>query len=205
MDLDKEASFKKMMSRTLYKAALLYPSYGGIDNLILGALGLAGGTTKAIVVPMNNKASARELIEIARLRRVTNMSNPVAQLCLILGKIFLTPLGLYGKGLKAKNTLSIRSWHPNSGVVAHPYETGSSVRKKARVRHMANKTLKKVVHKCSLRAIRSKGDLKAYFERKVKEGKNKMLLLNAIRNKILHRIFACIRDQRMYVPIRIAS
>jgi transposase len=92
-----------------------------------------------------------------------------------------------------------------SGVVPHPHQSGTSVKKKARVDHMANKTLKKVLHMCALSAIRCKGDFKTYFERKVKEGKNKMLILNAIRNKILHRIFACIRDQRIYVPIRVKS
>ncbi|MEQ9442188.1 MAG: IS110 family transposase, partial [Cyclobacteriaceae bacterium] len=30
------------------------------------------------------------------------------------------------------------------------------------------------------------------------QGKNKMLVLNAIRNKIIHRVFACIRDNRKY-------
>lgn len=88
-----------------------------------------------------------------------------------------------------------------SGVVPHPHQSGSSVRKRARVSHMANKTLKKVLHMCALSAIRCKGDLKTYFERKVKEGKNKMSILNAIRNKILHRIFACVREQRMYLPV----
>jgi hypothetical protein len=30
--------------------------------------------------------------------------------------------------------------------------------------------------------------------RKVNQGKNKMLVLNAIRNKLIHRIFAVVRD-----------
>ena len=59
---------------------------------------------------------------------------------------------------------------------------------------MANKTLKTALHMCSLNVIRFKGEMRAYFDRKVKEGKNKMSILNAIRNKILQRIFACDRD-----------
>jgi transposase len=64
---------------------------------------------------------------------------------------------------------------------------------------MANKTLKRALHMCALSAIRCAGELKSYFDRKVKEGKNKMSILNAIRNKILQRIYACVRDQKMYV------
>jgi hypothetical protein len=41
--------------------------------------------------------------------------------------------------------------------------------------------------------------IKAYYERKVLEGKNKMSVINAIRNKLLLRLFAMIRDQRPYV------
>ncbi len=92
-----------------------------------------------------------------------------------------------------------------SGIVPHPHQSGTSVRKKSRVDHMANKILKKALHMCALSAIRCKGDFKTYFERKVKEGKNKMLVLNAIRNKILDRIFACVREQRMYVPLRLVA
>ena len=64
---------------------------------------------------------------------------------------------------------------------------------------MANKKLKCNLHMASLRAVKLDGDLKAYYERKVLEGKNKMSVINAIRNKLLLRIFAVIRDQRPYV------
>lgn len=40
--------------------------------------------------------------------------------------------------------------------------------------------------------------MKRYFERKLLEGKNKMSIINAIRNKLIHRVFAVIRDNRLY-------
>jgi hypothetical protein len=40
--------------------------------------------------------------------------------------------------------------------------------------------------------------MKQYMERKFAEGKNKMLILNAIRNKILQRVFACVKAKRLY-------
>jgi hypothetical protein len=42
------------------------------------------------------------------------------------------------------------------------------------------------------------GELKKYFDRKVAEGKNKMLVLNAIRGKLVLRMFAVISENRMY-------
>ncbi|MFH6981837.1 IS110 family transposase, partial [Marinoscillum luteum] len=32
----------------------------------------------------------------------------------------------------------------------------------------------------------------------VDEGKNKMAVINAVRNKIIHRVFACVRKNQKY-------
>ena len=84
------------------------------------------------------------------------------------------------------------------GVVPFEYSSGKSVRAKPKVHYMANKTLKKQLHMCALSSISAKGELKDYFERKVAEGKNKMLVINNIRNKLIHRICACVRDNKIY-------
>lgn len=47
-------------------------------------------------------------------------------------------------------------------------------------------------------AIRKKGELQDYYQRKVGEGKNKMLVLNAVRNKIIHRIYAAVERGEKY-------
>ena len=51
----------------------------------------------------------------------------------------------------------------------------------------------------ALSAIRYSQDLKAYYERKVlEEKKNKMSVINAVRNKLVLRIFACVNQNREY-------
>jgi transposase len=45
-------------------------------------------------------------------------------------------------------------------------------------------------------AIRLENDLRQYYQRRVEEGK--MSAPNAIRNKIVHRIFAVIKNQTPY-------
>ncbi|WP_375605773.1 transposase [Flavobacterium davisii] len=84
------------------------------------------------------------------------------------------------------------------GVVPFEYSSGKSVRAKPKVHYMANKTLKKQLHMCALSSITAKGELKDYFERKVAEGKNKMLVINNIRNKLIHRVCACVRNNKLY-------
>ncbi|MEE9337830.1 MAG: IS110 family transposase [Methylococcaceae bacterium] len=84
------------------------------------------------------------------------------------------------------------------GVVPFEHSSGSSIRKKTRVNHMANKTLKKQLHMCALAAMVYDPDLKAYYNRKVEEGKSKMLVINNIRNKLILRVCAVIRKQEPY-------
>jgi len=66
---------------------------------------------------------------------------------------------------------------------------------------MANKKMKRYLHMASLTGIKLDEGLKAYYERKVIEGKNKMSVLNAIRNKLLARIFAVVNRGSVYQKI----
>jgi transposase len=90
-----------------------------------------------------------------------------------------------------------------AGVAPFEHSSGSSVRGKTRVSRMANKTIKSLLHMAALSCIARKGELRDYFERKVKEGKNKMSVINAIRNKLVLRIFACVKQNRKYENIYI--
>ncbi len=85
-----------------------------------------------------------------------------------------------------------------SGVVPFDYSSGTSIRKRSRVSQKANKTVKTLLHLSALNAVKSKGDMQDYYHRKIEEGKNKMSILNAVRNKLVHRMFACIRQDRLF-------
>ena len=83
------------------------------------------------------------------------------------------------------------------GVV--PFENSSGKFKgRARVSKMANKTLKTALHMCALSAMKVEGEMRDYYLRKVTEGKNKMSVINALRNKIIQRIFACVKNKTLY-------
>lgn len=88
-----------------------------------------------------------------------------------------------------------------SGVVPFEHSSGSSIRGKTRVSHMANKNIKTLLHLAALSSIQMQGDLQEYYVRKVAEGKNKMSVLNAIRNKLVLRVFACVNQNREYEKI----
>ena len=84
------------------------------------------------------------------------------------------------------------------GVVPFEYTSGSSVKGKPKVHNMANKKMKKLLHTAALCAVTHYPEFKQYYERKIKEGKPKMLILNNVRNKIVLRIAAVIKNNQPY-------
>jgi transposase len=85
------------------------------------------------------------------------------------------------------------------GVAPFDHQSGISIKGKHRVHKMANKELKRLLHLCALSVIRHKQEFKSYYERKKQEGKHPMCILNAIRNKIVLRVFAVVKNDRPYV------
>jgi len=85
------------------------------------------------------------------------------------------------------------------GVAPFPNQSGTSIRGKTRVSHMANKKLKTNLHMASLTAVKFDPELKTYYERKVAEGKHKMSVLNAVKCKLLARVVSVVNNQKEYV------
>jgi transposase len=84
------------------------------------------------------------------------------------------------------------------GIAPFEHTSGTSIRGKSRVSPYANKKLKKLLHLVALSTIKTDKELTAYYVRKVDEGKNKMIVINAIRNKILHRLCAVVQRGTPY-------
>lgn len=85
-----------------------------------------------------------------------------------------------------------------AGVVPFEHLSGTSIKGKPRLSQFANKNMKQLLHLSALSATVMKGELNEYYQRKVAQGKNKMLVLNNIRNKLVLRIFACVNQNRKY-------
>ncbi len=85
------------------------------------------------------------------------------------------------------------------GTAPFPYQSGSSIRGKTKVSHLASKNLKRLFNMCALSAIKHDKEIKAYYQRKIEQGKHKMSVINAVRNKIIARIFAVVNRKKTYV------
>ena len=84
------------------------------------------------------------------------------------------------------------------GVAPFEHSSGSSVRGKTRTSPKANTWLKTLLHMSAVVAVRNDAGLATYYKRKVDEGKPKLLVLNAVRAKLIHRVFAVLRKGEPY-------
>jgi transposase len=88
-----------------------------------------------------------------------------------------------------------------AGVAPFEYSSGTSIRGKTKVNHLANKKLKSLLNMAALAAKKYDKQMKEYYERKTNEGKNGMSVMNALRCKIISRVFATIKRGTPFVDI----
>lgn len=88
-----------------------------------------------------------------------------------------------------------------AGVAPFPYTSGTSIRGKTKISHLANKKLKSLLSSCAVSAIRNDPEMKVYFKRRTESGKHKMNTINAVRNKLLARVFAVVKRRTPYLSL----
>jgi transposase len=86
-----------------------------------------------------------------------------------------------------------------SGVAPFEYKSGTSIKGKNKVSHLANKKIKALLTNAALSSIRHDPEMKSYYNNRVKKGKNSMSTINVVRNKILSRVFAVAKRGTAYV------
>jgi transposase len=102
-------------------------------------------------------------------------------------------------------TAAFTSFSPNqakafakyAGVVPIECSSGKH-RRRPRVPKRANKKIKELLTMCAVSLLKTKGELAQYYHRKIAQGKHHRQVINAMRNKLILRIFAVVRNQTMY-------
>jgi transposase len=85
------------------------------------------------------------------------------------------------------------------GTAPFEHSSGSSIRGRTRVSPLADKEMKTLLDLSAKNALRYDPEIKAFYERRVAEGKSKMSTINVIRNKMIYRMFAVIKRQTPFV------
>lgn len=94
-----------------------------------------------------------------------------------------------------------RSFNCYAGLAPFAYTSGSSIKGKTRTSNLRNKTLKTLLFNGANSAVLCDHSLKTYYNRKMKDGKNRMVVINAVACKMVYRIFAVLKRDEPYVNL----
>jgi transposase len=94
---------------------------------------------------------------------------------------------------------SWRKYASYCGIAPFPNSSGTSIRGRTKVSHLANKKLKSLFDLCAKSAIQNNPEMKIFYHQRLEKGKNKMSTINIIRCKLMARVFAVINRQTPYV------
>jgi transposase len=107
--------------------------------------------------------------------------------------------------IKTKSFTAFSNWRKlacYSGIAPFEYSSGSSVRAKTKVHNMADKKMKSMLNMCALNSKKFDQEISEYYTRKTAEGKNPMSVMNAVRCKVLSRVFATVIRGTPYVNVK---
>lgn len=85
------------------------------------------------------------------------------------------------------------------GSAPFEHSSGTSIKKKTRISHLADKTMKTLLTQAAKTAIQYDKELKAFYERRIAMGKSKKSTINIVRNKIIYRMFAVVKRQTPFI------
>lgn len=94
-----------------------------------------------------------------------------------------------------------RQFSAYCGLAPYENSSGTSIRNRARTHAISDREMKTLLSLSALSAIRCDVELRTYYQKRVEEGKEKMVVLNIIRNKIVSRVFATVKRGTPFVPL----
>ena len=116
-----------------------------------------------------------------------------------VGLIIASALLVYTAGFTAFE--DSRKFATYIGLSPFGKTSGTSINVPAKVSHLAHKKLKGMISCGASSAMLYDKELRAYYERRIADGKNKYSVQNAVRNKFVHRIFAVVKRGTPYVEL----
>lgn len=104
-----------------------------------------------------------------------------------------------------KRFQNARKFNCYAGLAPFTHQSGTTLKGKSRLSHLANKELKTLLNLAAWSAIRHNTELQIYYKRRLTEGMKKMSCMNIIRSKIVSRIFAVAKRETPFVNLVMAA
>lgn len=148
----------------------------------------------------------KDILELEERIKEVITSNPALLknyelICSIKGVGLIVATYMLTSTNNFKKFENARKFNCYAGIAPFKYESGTSIKGRSRVSHLANKDAKALLNLAASSAIRYNKEMKEYYQKRVNEGKRKMSCLNIIRAKLVARMFAIVKRQSPYVEL----
>lgn len=137
--------------------------------------------------------------EDASLKKNYNLATSVVGIGLVNAIIFMVHSNNF------QSFTNGRKYACYGGVAPFEYSSGTSIKGKTKVSHLANKAIKVNLTQAAKSAVQNDPELMKYYKRKEKEGKEHGVIMNAVKFKLIIRVFAVVNRGTPYVKMRQAG
>ena len=94
-----------------------------------------------------------------------------------------------------------RAFNCYAGLAPFSFSSGSSIQGKTKTSKLRNRNMKALLFNGANTAVMYDLELKSYYNRKIKEGKHRMIVINSVACKMVYRIFAVLKREEPYVNL----
>ena len=98
-----------------------------------------------------------------------------------------------------KRFSNARKFGAYCGIVPFTNTSGTSIKKRDRVNHMANKHIKAILTMAAKASIGHDPEMSEYYKRRETLGKHHMSIVNEVKFKLVLRMFAVVNKQEIYL------
>jgi transposase len=156
-------------------------------------------TTLTLNIKMTEQQIDDLITEHSMLKRTSDLLRSIKGVGKIIAAYMISCTNNFKRFTNAKK------FNCYAGLAPFKNESGTSIKGRARVSHLANKEAKTLLNLAASCAIRCDKELKGYYTKRVAEGMKKMCCLNIIRSKIVARIFAVAKRQTPFVELALVA
>lgn len=141
----------------------------------------------------------REIKQIIKQHDELKRLYDLARSVIGVGPVIAATLLVFTNQFKAFD--DARKFASYIGIAPFGRSSGTSLNIKPKVSKLGHSKIKALIGNGVNSAIQHDRQIKAYYDRKIEEGKNKYKVLNAIKNKLISRVFATIKRGTPYVEL----
>lgn len=137
-----------------------------------------------------------------QLRAQANFATKLALLTSIVGIGAVTAAKLLAEFADLEQYESAKAAAADAGLTPSHYESGTSVRRRAKLSKMGKSGIRAALYWPAITAIRRCPAIKAFAQRLAARGKPKMVIIGAVMRKLVHICYGVLKHQTPYDPAK---